>query len=274
MIYLSRSSWGADKKLPRKGHLIGPLPRTEVFIHHTLVVDSDSTTNEWETEREVAARMRQLQRVRPDLGMDVPYNFVAFCMSHGELVLCEGRGLKRTGAHTKDRNRSAIGIAFQGNFQSGALPYKFDSQLLQLAAWLRDLRNKKGFDRLGYSRPRRSQVWGHRDAKAAKTLCPGQSLYDRLALIRFVDAEDETAMDKSTWKLVQRALQAQEPPLYARKAIDGKPGRNTNTALRAFEKRMSLTLRGVVGDANDPEAAIWPATRELLFATAAANLSS
>lgn len=245
-----------------------------MFIHHTVVVDSDSTANEWETEIEVAARMRHLQKIRPDLGMDVPYNFVAFCMSHGELLLCEGRGLQRTGAHAKDHNRSAISVAFQGNFQSGALPYKFDSQLLQLAAWLRDLRNKKGFDRLGYSRPERGQVWGHRDAETAKTLCPGQNLYERLTQIRYIDAEDETTMDKPTWKLVQRALQAQEPPLYAGKAIDGKPGRNTNTALRAFEKRMSLTLRGVVGIANDPAAAIWPATRELLFATAAANLNT
>lgn len=269
MIYLSRSKWRADRHLKRRGHLIGPLVRTEVYVHHTVVVDSDASTNEWESLDEVAAKMRQLQIARPDLGADIPYNFVAFSMYDGNLVICEGRGLGRTGAHTRNHNRSALGIALQGDFESGRLPYNLDGQLRELGWWLRGLRNDKGFANLGDSRPRDRQVWGHRDASGAKTICPGRKLYDKLALIEFIDAEDEEAMDKQTWKLVQRAMQAQKPPLYARKAIDGKPGRNTNTAVRAFEKRMSMAPRGVVGELNDPNAGIWPATRELLFATAA-----
>lgn len=272
MIFLSRAKWGADTNLPRRGHPIGPLRRTEVYVHHTVIVDADTTANEWQTLNEVKSMMRRLQRIRPDLGLDVPYNIVAFCMSDGELVLCQGRGLGRTGAHTRNHNRSALGIAFQGDFEDKALPRNIDAQLTEFAAWLRDLRNNQGFSNLGNSRPDEKQVWGHRDSGTARTTCPGQRLYDKLTLIRFIDEEDETTMDKSTWRIVQRALQAQSPPLYAGKAIDGKPGRNTHIAIRAFERRMALDARGVAGTLGDPVASIWPATRELLFATAGAEL--
>ncbi len=268
MILLRRSEWGADPELPRRGHAIGAERRTEVVIHHTVIVDSDATANEWESLDDVKLRMRELQRMRPDLGLDVPYNMVAFCMADGELVLCEGRGLERTGAHTKGHNRSALGIAFQGDFESAALPPDMDAHLIEFAEWLSDLRNTGGFRSLGSSRPVGAQVWGHRDVPTAATLCPGRALYARLKSIRFIDEEDETAMDKPTWKLIQRALQAQTPPLYAGKAIDGKPGRNTSTALRAFEKRMQLQPRGVVGELGSPQAGLWPATRETLIATA------
>ena len=272
MIYLSRTDWGADANLPRRGHIIGPLRRTEVYIHHTVIVDRDTTANEWKTLTEVKATMRRLQQIRPDLGLDVPYNIVAHCMSDGELVLCEGRGTNRTGAHARNHNRSALGFAFQGDFENNALPQYIDTQLSEFAGWLRDLRNKRGFSNLGNSRPQGKQVWGHRDSQSANTICPGRKLYEKLNLIRFIDEEGDAAMDKPTWKLVQRALQIQNPPLYAGKRIDGKPGRNTDTAIRAFEKRMALETRGVMGSRNDPKASIWPATRELLFATSGADL--
>lgn len=265
MIHLSRADWNADTDLPRRGHRIGPLRRTEVIVHHTAIADVDATPNELGTLDDVKFWMKRLQRIRPDLGSDVPYNMVAFCMSDGDLALCEGRGLDRTGAHTRNHNRSALGIAFHGNFEDEAAPTHIDTNLADLATWLRNLRNVRGFVNLGNSRPKDKQVWGHRDAKSTRTVCPGEKLYDRLASIRFIDEEDEIAMDKSTWKVVQRALQNQAPPLYAGKAIDGRPGKNTNTAVRAFERRMRLQPRGVDGTLGDSAAAIWPATRELLF---------
>ena len=262
MILLTREDWGARRDLPRRGHPIGRLKRTEVFIHHTVVVDDDATINEWENLTEVKQKMRQLQIIRPDLGMDVPYSMVAFCMADGELVLCEGRGLDRTGAHTKGHNRSALGIAVQGNFERLPFPRHFDAQLLALGKWLKRLRWRDGFVNLGNSRPDDREVWGHRDVK--RTKCPGQELFDKLKLIQFV--EDEMAMDKPTWKKVQSALQALHPALYTRRPIDGIPGRNTTLAVKAFERRIGFEPRGVTGTANDPAAGIWPATRELLFA--------
>jgi peptidoglycan hydrolase-like protein with peptidoglycan-binding domain len=266
VIVLSRSQWRADNRLPRRGHLIGSTRRTEVFIHHTVVIDRDTTPNEWQTLSDVKSRMRQLQTMRPNLGLDVPYNFVAFCMGDGRLALCEGRGFDRTGAHARNHNRSAIGIAFQGDFENHPLPRGIDAQLAGLTYWLRDLRMNRGFIHLGDSRPADRQVWGHRDAATARTACPGKALHEKLDLIRFIDAEDEQVMDQPTWKLVQRSLQAQTPALYVGSRIDGKPGPNTNRAVRAFERRVLLDPRGVIGTAGDPNAAIWPATRELLFA--------
>lgn len=84
-------------------------------------------------------------------------------------------------------------------------------------------------------------------------------------------SNSEEAMDKETWKRVQEALQALTPPLYEGKKVDGRPGQDTNTAVRAFERRMNLTERGVLGELKNPASGIWPATRELLFVTAFAG---
>jgi hypothetical protein len=79
--------------------------------------------------------------------------------------------------------------------------------------------------------------------------------------------ESEEAMDKEPWMRVQESLQALTPPLYEGKEIGGRPGQDTNTSVRAFEKRMNLTQRGVMGPFGDPTSGMWPATRELLFIT-------
>ena len=201
-----RDEWGANAALPRKGHQIGASRRTEVVIHHTATVDGKGAPNEWESLEAVKLRMLPLQAACPDLGLDVPYNMVAFCMRDGELVVCEGRGLNRTGAHKRDRNRTALGIAFYGDFESGPTPRYFDRQLRALAKWLRTLRNEGGFTRLGYSRPADRQVWGHREIRSARTLCPGQALQERLLQVRFIDEEDDTAMDRSSIWLATREL--------------------------------------------------------------------
>lgn len=263
---MDRQEWGADPSLPRRGDLVDAAERSEVFIHHTFNVDDDATPNEYEDLEVVKAKMRALQRARPDLGLDVPYSFVAFCMADGELVLGEGRGFDRSGAHSVGHNRSAFGIALQGDFEGGPAPAHFDSQLAALGDWLRSLRETEGYTRLGASRPPDRQVWAHMDIKA--TLCPGRLLVERLGRIRFLDEEDEMAMDQATWKKVQSSLQALDPPLYAGQPVDGLPGRNTNISVQAFERRVDLEPRGVIGASGQPTAGIWPATRELLFLTA------
>lgn len=264
-IELSRRQWGAEPNLPRSGHPIGASSRTEVFVHHTFIVDGDTSPNEWNDLADVRSRMRELQTVRPDLGNDVPYSTVAFCMASGDLVLCEGRGLDRTGAHTAGHNRSALGIAFQGNFDRRPLPRHFDEQLTNLGDWLRHLRRNRGFTQLGNLRPPDRQVWAHRDVRA--TGCPGTHLYDKLELIRFLEEEDENMMDAATWKKVQTALQSLDPPLYAGRPIDGKPGSNTHRAVQAFERRIGLTAHGIMGPLGDPKSGMWPASREILFAS-------
>lgn len=185
VIFLTREQWNADPNLPRKGVIVDPSKRTEIFIHHTVIVDDDNTLNEWEDIEEVKTQMRKLQTVREsDLGADVPYSLVAYCMSNGDLVLGEGRGINRSGAHTKGHNTSALGISFQGNFEKLPLPTHFDNQLIELGNWLRDLRQNQGFINLGNKRPLGREVFAHRDVKP--TACPGEHLFNKLNLIRFL----------------------------------------------------------------------------------------
>lgn len=72
-------------------------------------------------------------------------------------------------------------------------------------------------------------------------------------------------MDKNTWKKVQRALQTLARPLYVGGTVDGFPGPKTDEALKTFERRRKLSRHGVMGRLRDPNAGMWPATRELLF---------
>jgi hypothetical protein len=184
IIFLSREEWGADSDLPRRGHIVDPRARTEIFIHHTVIVDNDATQNEWESLEEVKKNMRRLQTIRPDLGKDVPYSIVAFCMADGGLVLGEGRGIHRSGAHTLGHNTSALGISFQGNFEKLPMPPHIESQLAMLGNWLQELREHQGFMNLGNERPLGREVFAHRDIKA--TACPGEHLFNKLNRIRFL----------------------------------------------------------------------------------------
>ena len=186
LIVLPRADWG-PKPLPRLGAIINRSVRTQVFIHHTDVVDHGSTPNEWESLDDVKSRMRDLQTIREDdLGADVPYSIVAFCMSNGDLVLCEGRGVDRLGAHTKGHNTRGIGIAFQGNFEpeDTPLPAQLDAHAIALGIWLRTLREQEGFVNLGSDHPAGREVFAHQDVKS--TDCPGRHLIKRLPLIRFL----------------------------------------------------------------------------------------
>ncbi len=262
LVVLSRSQWGA-LDFPRLGDPVDPLDRSEVFIHHTAIARRVSNPNEWGRLDDVRAAMVQLQTARPDLGRDVPYTMVGFCMANGDLILCEGRGIDRSGAHTAGHNQSALGIAFAGNFEDFPPPGRLETHTRALAGWLRQLRNDLGFANLGMLRPDDRDVWGHRDVR--NTLCPGRHLYENLQLIRFLEKDE--LMDKATWQLVQAGLQALDPPLYSDKAIDGLPGRNTNIAVQAFERRLGLEAHGVIGALGDANSGMWPATRELLFIT-------
>lgn len=180
LVYRSREQWVADPSLPRLGHHVDPSRRTEVFIHHTVTRAPGDTPSVWETWDEIVAHMRRLQRIRPDLGLDVPYTAVAHITPTGAVFLCEGRGLHRTGAHTANRNTQALGFAFAGDFESHPPPPELlDRALLAFGAFLRTLKATGGFPRLGSSRPPRGgALWAHQDIKA--TACPGRHILERL----------------------------------------------------------------------------------------------
>ena len=195
-IWMPREAW-ADLDLTRKGLFVAPEKRTEVFIHHTVTVDADDTPSVWESYGEIRDHMHKLQTIRPDLSLDCPYNVVVFILGRDpRLVLAEGRGLYRSGAHSPGHNTSALGIAFAGNFERDD-PWELTHVLggfgtdQPLSQWIDDLREHLGFVNLLKSRPpvdeqagllvRERRVWAHSDIEA--TACPGKHLRSRLWMI-------------------------------------------------------------------------------------------
>ena len=195
LTYLTRADWGARTDIPRLGHPVNRLDRTEAIMHHTVIVDNDATPNRWETLAEVKAKMVQLQMIRPDLGLDVPYNFVAFHMADGSLIICEGRGFDKTGAHTHGHNTRGMATAGQGNFQIGQT---VDLYADHWSRWWGYQRYDMGMENLGSSHPTRGIAFGHRDF--ISTGCPGDNLY---AIIPQLTFKAEPIEEEEMPKLIQ-----------------------------------------------------------------------
>lgn len=195
LVFISRVEWARNINLPRLGGKVERGDRTHVIIHHTVTPDSDATGNIWESFDKVFARMRKLQVIRPDLGLDVPYNFVAFIMSDGKLAICEGRGEDRTGAHTKGHNTRGIAVSFAGNFEDLSAEGTHLSQKMRLLSnflgWLKfdpshaDYGSFQEMRKLGSLAPSDRAVFAHGDFKA--TACPGKKLMRHLNEIEFID---------------------------------------------------------------------------------------
>ena len=186
ILYLDREAWGARTDIPRLGYAVDPVRRTEAIHHHTVIIDLDATPNLWESEAEILPKMRQLQTIRPDLGLDVPYNFVTFLMagntSRGKyIIVCEGRGDRRTGAHTHGHNTAAIANCLEGNFELAVDLMPYLPLLSHFWGWLKE---DRGLARLGTSHPAGREVYGHQDF--TQTACPGQYL---MAVIGDIEIE-------------------------------------------------------------------------------------
>lgn len=193
IIYLTRQDWGAHAAYPRLGGRIAPADRVEAIHHHTVIIDNDATPNLWETLDEVKAKMRQLQVIRPDLGLDVPYNFVAFLMADGTIVLCEGRGAHRRGAHTKYHNRTGMAIAIEGNLELQVDVGRFVEGLSHAWGWIAD---EHGLVNLGSVRPSGAEIFGHLNFRNPNdrrtwTACPGASMMAVIGRITITPYEEE-----------------------------------------------------------------------------------
>lgn len=106
--YVARSEW--DQIGRTRGEYTGPKGYHALVPHHTV-------TGYVEAYYElVIQKMRWLQTLRPDLGNDVPYNWVTF--ADPDPYACwvgEGRGLGWSGAHTYGYNYEVHANAFWGN---------------------------------------------------------------------------------------------------------------------------------------------------------------
>ncbi len=196
LTFVDRKGWKAQNAFPRQGHKVARSRRTHVILHHTVVPDAnDASLVIWETLPEVYKNMRRLQTIRPDLGNDVPYNFVVFLMAKKNgMVICEGRGEDRSGAHTKGHNTASIGIALAGNFHEDNVPGMEVAKRMHLLSgflgWLRYAPSHPDYGRfpamknLGSIRPADRAVYVHQDFKS--TACPGKRALPHLSQLAFI----------------------------------------------------------------------------------------
>ena len=198
LVYLARDEWD-DSGAPRLGGLLNNLEAVEAIQHHTVGIDNDATPNQWPSLGAVKDRMRFLRTVRPDLGEDIPYSWVGFLMEHhvlghGGMIVCEGRGPDRRGAHTRYHNRTGRALALDGNFEDYAidlLPW-----VPQLSRAWSFFKFEQGLPNLGTSLPERGEIWPHGEFPTASTACPGQYVKQVLRGVWMTppDEEDEMAL--------------------------------------------------------------------------------
>jgi hypothetical protein len=212
---LSRADWGARHNYrlggaddPRGGRrYIAKSERTHHVFHHSVIVDTDVSRNIWETLAKVKANMRVIQDARPDLGggyYDVPYNFVAYLRPNGKLTVCEGRGIRRSAAHTAGRdvngihhNISSPATCIAGNTELGPA---LDPWRPALNDWLGYLKHTERVSTIDLIHPPRgaragfrlpAESYGHRHLDA--TACPGEELWKMLPQLSFEKKEEAMA---------------------------------------------------------------------------------
>ncbi len=182
VTYLTREDWGADPTI-RGGHpMNGAAEKVEIWIHHTVVVDRDATPDLWTNLAEVKTKMRQLQVIRADI-TDVPYNGVAFMMENGDLVVCEGRGSNRSGAHTIGHNRDGYGWAIEGDMETPPNP--------TVGLWVPKFNRFFGWLK-AEELPRLGPFNYHQEV--SNTACPGVSVIPEVPKFRYTVVEEEETM--------------------------------------------------------------------------------
>lgn len=215
--YIERAGWDTSG-LPRLGVPVPRVKRTELIVHHTVAADNDPTPIMWETLDEIKKFMLRLQQSRPDLGLDVPYNFVAFCRPGDTLTICEGRGFDRDGSHTKFHNVTGLATSFAANFEAFGIP----NIIPALNEWFTYMRgacqNLNGFyghrDFTGPTSPHPSVGW---------TACPGTHMYATKPQWKFLE-DDMPLNDADLAKI--RAIVKDEINTYVGDPAVETQGRN------------------------------------------------
>lgn len=169
--WLTRAQWRSPKPLTA-GHLVTDTQFVGAVAHHTVTVMQDYDGDGFKAGDldDIATHMRILQTIRPDLGSEVPYSWVIFPgATANDGVVCEGRGARRTGAHTSGYNSTRYGIAFAGNYMTDPITPGMVAAFREVCA--RHIVN-----------PVPQPTIGHRDVDA--TLCPGDNVFAALSALQ------------------------------------------------------------------------------------------
>ncbi|KAK7107059.1 hypothetical protein V1264_015039 [Littorina saxatilis] len=155
---VSRAQWGARNPKSIKGM---PTPVSLVFIHHT----AGNPCSDFASCKKVMQGVQYYHMYDPERNyVDIGYNFLV----GGDGKIYEGRGWDREGGHTgKLYNNRAVAISFLGNFTNQSPT----SSALRAAQNLIACGVRQGKVSSNY------KLYGHRQARAASTTCPGNTLY-------------------------------------------------------------------------------------------------
>lgn len=248
--YLPRARWSDVAFTPHRLGQVG-----EVWIHHsaTAAPGTDVDLARW-ARRFEHAEMRH----DPDL-VAVAYSWLVVPRG-GRCDVVEGRGWRVQGGATWTRNAISAAICVIGNYQQAPVPGCVTETV---AAVIRD-----GISR-GAIRPGPA-IGGHRDAPRNSTACPGDHLYAQLGRLRslvaggpvspVVPATVSTGAVGVPSGLLMVGSQGPEVTtwqgilagagLLPAGGVDGDFGQATESATKAFQRRLGVDADGIVGPAT------------------------
>lgn len=273
VLYMERDEVGYSSSIPRLGKIVPVADRDGVVHHHTVGGGANV-----HTIKSALSYARALQTIRPDLGKDVPYNFVSFVLGMSEthdLLIVEGRGFLRSGAHTVDTNRPGsensdlIAIAWAGDFRfgDGIVEVGWPEHVIAAGHWLREHAPAGMFAGKSIS------VTGHKDHKA--TSCPGDFVYRNLDAFRAAYLDDPANWTEdiiNTLPLLKKndGFKSGRPEMKpyvkrlqavlaiegfvasstfdANHSPDGLFGSGTESALKSYQKAHGLSADGLAGE--------------------------
>lgn len=185
LFFMPRYEWD-DSERPRLGFPVALEQRTHAIQHHTVTLDTDLTKNIWETVVEVIEHMRRLRTIDVvRLGEDVAYNFVVFFMADGSVIIVEGRGAFRSGAHT--RGYDSDGVHHNVSGMACALAGDFHNIKININRWVPHLNNAWGMLKFDTPMPNLPiQVDGHTEMPHNATVCPGTHVMKKIERIKAV----------------------------------------------------------------------------------------
>jgi len=121
-------------------------------------------------------------------------SFVVFLMTDGDIIVCEGRGYDRDGAHTYGHNTDGIGVALEGNFDLSVDVTPYQPTINTFLASLRGL-----FANL-------ATIDKHQDF--SQTGCPGKSIIDVFSGFALIQPkEDNMALDQADKQYIYDEIQ-------------------------------------------------------------------